>query len=216
MPYASIDELPASVKKLSKEAQHTFLRTFNSVYAEEGKESKAFAIAWTQAKKVDIKKALDGINYYIIGKNDMDSATLNNCPPGKHSHSTYANGKCHDMTIMHNANRKMDNRIKPLNKLKSLKPAKGREEIATEGQMNDEFIRKARMELAKLYKDEKDKNLAKLYYHMTLQANELLKEESVDNWATLYKMLESAEKQFPDVKVLHDLFDEIMNVEVEV
>ena len=59
MPYASIDELPKSVRsKLSTHQQSVFRNVFNSMMQEDGMtESRAFAGAWSQAKQAPVSKA---------------------------------------------------------------------------------------------------------------------------------------------------------------
>lgn len=50
MPYKSIAELPASIKKLSQKAQELFLSAFNEAY-KRNSEATAFKIAWAAVKK---------------------------------------------------------------------------------------------------------------------------------------------------------------------
>jgi len=59
MPYASVDELPKSVRsKLSAHQQSVFRNVFNSMMEQEGmSESRAFAGAYSQAKQA-VQKAM--------------------------------------------------------------------------------------------------------------------------------------------------------------
>lgn len=64
-PYDSINELPASVKKLPKEAQRVFMTVFNSAYKQyDGDEARSFATAWKATtnwlRKHGYKKNKDG------------------------------------------------------------------------------------------------------------------------------------------------------------
>lgn len=57
MPYASNSELPKAVRgKLSEHQQTVFRRVFNSMVSSGQSESRAFAGAWSQAKKADTQK----------------------------------------------------------------------------------------------------------------------------------------------------------------
>jgi cation transport regulator ChaB len=58
MPYASVSELPKTVRdKLSPHQQSVFRNVFNSMMEEDGMtESRAFAGAWSQAKQASVEK----------------------------------------------------------------------------------------------------------------------------------------------------------------
>jgi len=52
MPYSNNNELPKSVKsKLTDHQQTVFRKAFNSALEEYGKESTAYKVAWSAAKK---------------------------------------------------------------------------------------------------------------------------------------------------------------------
>ena len=52
MPYATIDELPPSVRHLSLHAQEIFRAAFNAAWDEYGgDEERAFRVAWAAVKK---------------------------------------------------------------------------------------------------------------------------------------------------------------------
>ena len=56
MPYKSIKELPAKIRKiLPKKAQEVFMKVFNASYNKYG-ESTAFKIAWAAVKKKFVKR----------------------------------------------------------------------------------------------------------------------------------------------------------------
>ena len=59
MPYASVNELPAEVKKLSAKAQSAFRQAFNSAVKSGKSESQAFKIAWSAAKQIGGEKAME-------------------------------------------------------------------------------------------------------------------------------------------------------------
>jgi cation transport regulator ChaB len=50
-PYHRLSELPDNVKKLSKDLQELWMRTWNSVYAKDKDEKKAFRISWYQVNQ---------------------------------------------------------------------------------------------------------------------------------------------------------------------
>src|SRR6266566_9517764 len=61
MPYATVSELPADVRKLSDHQQHVFLAAFNAALKEHpGDEAKAFAIAHAAASKAPAAKSEAG------------------------------------------------------------------------------------------------------------------------------------------------------------
>lgn len=60
MPYDTVEDLPAPVKKLDPSNQHKFLTVFNSAHKQYGDESRAFAVAWAAVGGAPKKKEDDG------------------------------------------------------------------------------------------------------------------------------------------------------------
>lgn len=55
-PYHKLEELPISVKKLSKELQELWMKVWNETYDRYGEESRAYRTAWSVVNKQRVKK----------------------------------------------------------------------------------------------------------------------------------------------------------------
>jgi len=73
MPYSSIRDLPAPVKRLPKHGQEIFLRAFNASFDKYG-ESRSFAIAYQAVKNAGYKKV--GNDWQKVGKEEVKKENL--------------------------------------------------------------------------------------------------------------------------------------------
>lgn len=64
MPYSSVSELPARIRKLSPKRQRQFMHVFNSVFKQTGDEGRAFAAANSAVSKKEFELEAEEILAY--------------------------------------------------------------------------------------------------------------------------------------------------------